>query len=306
MKRRDFVALSALPVLARGLGAGRAEAQSSAAPAGAGGGMFVCMHEATSAEHDFRTAMEGYARAGIRAVEVDLVKVREFVGSGSPEKARRLLSDLGLKPVSSSNQLFLEEPGERRAQAIEDLKWKVELDQAIGCDRIVTPSAASERHTADDYARVIDNLLEAAEIAKPHGVTLMLEHTRVSTLVGTLRTALGVVRKANHPNLRVMLDTFHFWSGMSKLEDLELLRDGELHHLHFEDVPAEPPVEVFEQRHRVFPGEGIAPLAQIVATLKRKGYKGPASLEMFDPAVRAMSPYDVAVKARKTIEPLIA
>src|SRR5882672_3524678 len=304
MKRREFVALSALPVLERALGAGRAEAQSSVAAAG--GGMFVCMHEATSADHDFRTAMEGYARAGVRAVEVDLVKVREFVGAGSPEKARRFLSDLGLKPVSSSNQLFLDEPGERRAQAIEDLKWKVELDQAIGCDRLVTPSAASERHTVADYPRVIDNLLEAAEIAKPHGVTLMLEHTRLSTLVSTLRTALGVVRKANHPNLRVMLDTFHFWSGMSKLEDLELLRDGELHHLHFEDVPAEPPVEVFEQRHRVFPGEGIAPLAQIVATLKRKGYKGPASLEMFDPAVRAMSPHDVAVKARKTIEPLIA
>jgi len=37
------------------------------------------MHEATSADHDFRTAMEGYARRGVRAVEVDLVKVREFV-----------------------------------------------------------------------------------------------------------------------------------------------------------------------------------------------------------------------------------
>jgi 2-keto-myo-inositol isomerase len=249
--------------------------------------------------------MEGYSRAGIRAVEVDLVKVREFVGSGSPETARRFLADLGLRPVSSSNQLFLDEPGERRAQAVEDLKWKVELDQAIGCDRLVIPSAASERHTVDDYARVIANLIEAAEIARPHGVTLMVEHTRASTLIGTLRTALRVVREANHPNLRAMLDTFHFWSGMSKLEDLELLRDGEVHHLHFEDVPAEPPVEVFEQRHRVFPGQGIAPLREIVATLKRKGYRGPASLEMFDPAVRAMSPYDVAMRARAAIEPYL-
>src|SRR5262245_12300145 len=48
MKRRDFVALSASPLLLRGLSGGRAEAQST-------GGMFVCMHEATSADHDFRT-----------------------------------------------------------------------------------------------------------------------------------------------------------------------------------------------------------------------------------------------------------
>ncbi|HLF09758.1 MAG TPA: sugar phosphate isomerase/epimerase family protein [Gammaproteobacteria bacterium] len=301
MNRRDFVALTTVPLLAQAGIAPRAAAQARNS-----GGLFVCMHEATSADHDFRTAMEGYARAGIRAVEVDLIKVRELVGQGSPDVARRLLADLGLEPVSSSNQLFLDEPGPRRAQAVEDLKWKVELDEAIGCDRLVIPSAASERHTQDDYTRVIDNFREAAEIARPHNVTLMVEHTRASTLIGTLRTAVDVVRKVDHPNLRVMLDTFHFWSGMSKLEDLELLRDGELHHLHFEDVPAEPPVEVFEQRHRVFPGEGIAPLRQIVEVLKRKGYSGPASLEMFDPAIRAMSPYDVAMKARATIEPLLA
>jgi sugar phosphate isomerase/epimerase len=300
MKRRDFVALAAVPALAQAGFASRAAAQAAGS-----GDWFVCMHEATSAEHDFRTAMEGYARAGIRAVEVDLVKVREFVGAGSQQSARRLLEELDLKPVSSSNQLFLDEPGPRRMQAVEDLKWKVELDAAIGCDRLVIPSAASERHTEDDYAEVVDNLREAAEIARPHGVTLMVEHTRASTLIGNLRTALKVVRAVDHPNLRVMLDTFHFWSGTSKLEDLELLRQGELHHLHFEDVPAEPPVEVFEQRHRVFPGEGIAPLRSIVEVLKRKGYTGPASLEMFDPAVRALSPYDAALKARATIEPLI-
>jgi len=301
MNRRDFLASAAVPLLAQSALATRAAAQAPRSQ-----GFVVCMHEASSAGHDFRTAMEGYSRAGIGAVEVDLVKVREYVGQGSPDTARRLLADLGLRPVSSSNQLFLDEPGPRREQAVEDLKWKVELDEAIGCDRLVIPSAASERHTRDDYARVIDNLREAAEIARPHNVTLMVEHTRASTLIGTLRTALYVVRAVDHPNLRVMLDTFHFWSGMSKLEDLELLRDGELHHLHFEDVPAEPPVEVFEQRHRVFPGEGIAPLSQIVAILKRKGYSGPASLELFDPAVQAANPYDVALKARATIEPLIA
>jgi len=40
--------------------------------------------------------------------------------------------------------------------------------------------------------------------------------------------------------------------------------------------------------------------------LKRKGYAGAASLEMFNPAIQAMDPYQVAMKARATIEPLIA
>ena len=54
------------------------------------------------------------------------------------------------------------------------------------------------------------------------------------------------------------------------------------------------------QPHRRFPGEGIAPLRRIVETL--------ASLEMFqtqDPALAAMDPYQMAMKARAAIEPLI-
>ena len=62
--------------------------------------MFVCMHQASSETFDFKTAMEGYAKAGIRAVEPNLLKVREFAEKESLATARRLLDDLGLTPVS--------------------------------------------------------------------------------------------------------------------------------------------------------------------------------------------------------------
>jgi 2-keto-myo-inositol isomerase len=270
------------------------------------GSLVVCMHEASSDRFDFRTAMEGYAKAGIRAVEPALVKVREFTQKESPAAAKRLLEDLGLKPVSSSNQIGLAEPGDARARALDDLKWKVELAQAIGCDRLVAPSVGTGPYTEDDYKRGADNLREAGEIARPFGVSVMLEFSRTSRFAGSLPTALKLVRDANHPNVRVMMDTYHFWGGISKFEDLELLRDGELHHLHFEDVPADPPREIQGQPNRVYPGEGIAPLRRIVDLLKRKQYAGACSLEMFNPAIQAMDPYQVAMKARATIEPIIA
>jgi sugar phosphate isomerase/epimerase len=299
VNRREFAAITAAGLVAGVARSAPAKAQET------GGGMFVCMHGATGSMHDFQTTMEGWARAGIRAVEPDLPNVRQFTQRESPQAARRMLDDLGLRAVSSSNALFLEETGPRRAQAMEDLRWKVELAEAIGADRLVAPSAASDSHTIDDYPEVIDNLREAADIAAPHGVTLMVEFTRLSTLISNLRTALMVVRAADHPNLKVMLDTFHFWSGMSKFEDLDRIADGELHHLHFEDVPDDPPLEVFGQPDRVFPGEGIAPLDRIVEVIRSKGYAGPASLEMFSPQVRAMDPYDQAMRARQTIEPYI-
>jgi len=105
-----------------------------------------------------------------------------------------------------------------------------------------------------------------------------------------------------------MMDTYHFWGGISKFEDLELLRDGELHHLHFEDVPAEPIRELQGQPDRRFQGEGIVPLRRIVEVLKRRKYIGPASLELFQaaaPALQDVNSYQMAVKAKAAIEPLI-
>ena len=294
LDRRDFLTLAtataAVPLIA----------------GAAGPKMFVSIHETSSDGFDFRTAMEGYSKAGIKAVEPTLPKVQEFAMKESPAKARQLLDDLGLKAVSSSNQLGLMEPGPGRAKALEDLKWKVELAKTIGADRMVTPSAGQGPYTEDDYKKGVDNMREAAEIAKPFGIILMLEFARTSRFAASLSTALKLVREVNHPNYRVMIDTFHLWGGVSKFEDLDLLHDGELGHLHFEDVPAEPIRELLGQPNRVFPGQGIAPLKRIVQVLKKKGYAGPASIEMFNPMYQKMDPAEFAKMARAAIEPIIA
>ncbi|MDR0781668.1 MAG: sugar phosphate isomerase/epimerase [Pseudomonadales bacterium] len=288
------------------LAAGAASIGSmSAARAADTSGLIVCMHGVTSSEFDFRTAMEGWARAGIKAVEPDLPKAREWEMANGKGSARKLLDDLGLKAYSSTNQLSLEESSPQRAKALEDLKWKVELAQALGADRIVAPSAANQAHKLADYDQVYENLHEAAEIAKPHGVALMLEFTRASRLVGNVRTSLNVVRTVNHPNLKFMIDIYHFWAGTSKFEDLDLINPGEVHHVHFEDTPAMPPIEVVEQKDRAYPGEGVAPLQRILDKLVEKGYNRALSLELFDMEVRRTDPFVVASKGLATITPYI-
>jgi len=117
---------------------------------------------------------------------------------------------------------------------------------------------------------------------------------------------LRLVREANHPNVRLMIDTFHFWAGPSKFEELEQLRDGEVVHVHLEDVPGEPVHELLEQRDRVFPGEGVAPLRRILDLLKRKKYAGALSVEMMDPMIQSMDPYQLGLKVRATVERLLS
>src|SRR5439155_1344778 len=154
--------------------------------------------------------------------------------------AKRLLSDLGLKAVSSGGVRGLAEPSPARGKALEELKSRVEMIAALGVDRMVCPCAASERFTLDDYKRAEDNLREAGDIVKPFGVIAMLEFMRGSSFVGTLPTSLNLTRAAAHPNVRSMFDFYHFWAGLSKFDDLDLIRQGEIPHVHFQDVPKIP------------------------------------------------------------------
>ena len=292
MNRREFLAATAAAPLV----------VQPARPAG----LFPCVHEVSSNAFDFKTAMEGYSKGGIRAVEVVLAKAREFADKESPATARRLLDDLGLQAVSTSNHTGAVEPNPNRAKNLDDLKAKCELAQVLGGDRIVLVPAMTTKPTDDDYKRGLDNLREAADISGRFNVTLMFEFSRFFTYANTLSTGISIVRAANHPHVRLMMDTYHFWIGPSKMEDLEQLRDGEIAHVHFEDTPREPVRELLEQRHRVLPGEGIAPLERIVETLKRKKYAGPLSVELFDPSFQSMEPSQLATKVRAAIEPLLA
>jgi 2-keto-myo-inositol isomerase len=300
INRRDFMALSA------GVSAIAAGA-SSIRPAKAAdtSGLIVCMHGITSSEFDFRTCMEGWAKAGIKAVEADLTKARDHEMTNGKGSARKLLDSLGLTAYSSTNQLMLEESGDPRKAAIEDLKWKVAMAESLGATRLVIPSAANQPHTLADYEQVYANLHEAGEIAKPHNVALMVEFTRNSKLINNVRTSLDVVRSVNHPNIKFMLDLYHFWAGPSKFEDLDLINPGEIHHVHFADTPRQPPVEVAEQKDRAFPGEGIAPLQKILNKLVTLGYNRALSLELFDMTVRRTDPAVTAAKALQTITPFI-
>ncbi len=113
--RREFLALSAgVSAMLAAVGSGNVSAASSP-------GMYVCMHGATSSGFDFRAAMEGWSRAGITAAEPDLPIARTFEDANGPGSARRLMDDLGIRALSSTNQLYLEESGPQRARHLKTL-----------------------------------------------------------------------------------------------------------------------------------------------------------------------------------------
>ena len=66
------------------------------------------------------------------------------------------------------------------------------------------------------------------------------------------------------------------------------------------DIPADIPRLKQQDKDRVFPGEGAAPLKELAETLQSKGGQIILSLELFNPTYYAMDPqYVIATGLEK-------
>ena len=268
----------------------------------ASGKMTLAIHQNTSAGAGYRKSLEGWSRAGIKYVELTNTLLDEFLKTDSLAAARRVLADLGLTPVSCACGVQgLWEPNPNHAAALESLKKRCEMFAALGLNRIYAPTATTQKFTQDDYKAGADNMREVAEIAKQFQMTAMAESVRTSTFVSTLTTLLKMTRAAGHPNIAPLLDCYHFWSGLNKLEDLDLIRPREIGHVHFQDVP-DMPRELLDNATRLIPGDGISPLTVILGKLASKGYAGPLSVELFLPKFQQGDPFEVARDIRQKAE----
>jgi len=264
----------------------------------ASGKMTLCLHQNTSAAAGYRQSLEGWSRAGIKNVELTGQVLDGFLKTDTIEAARRVVTDLGLTPVSCAAGLAdFWNPNPGRAAALDAWKKRCEQFASFGLARIYNPTGTTLKITPDDYKRGAECMREAGEIAKQFRMTAMIEFVRTSPYISTLSTLLKLTREAAHPNVRPMLDCYHFWSGLSKFEDLDLLQYGELGHVHFQDVP-DMPRELLDNTTRLIPGDGVTPLTRILKKLAEKGYAGALSVELFLPEFQQGDPYEVARRIR--------
>lgn len=260
----------------------------------ASGKMTLALHQNTSARAGFRPSLEGWAKAGIVQVEITNNLLDDFLKTESLAAARRVFGDLGQKPVSGACGVAgLIEPNPTRAASLDRFKQRCEMWATLGLTHIYSTTASTIKPTADDYKAAADNVREIGEVARQFQLTAMFEFIRTSTFASTLTTLLFITRAAGQPNVGPLLDCYHFWSGLNKLEDLDGLRPGEIKHVHFQDVP-DMPREMLDATTRLIPGDGVTPLTAILRKLADKGYAGPLSVELFLPKFQDGDPFEVA------------
>lgn len=268
--------------------------------AGAAGPMSLALHQQTSSRAGFRASLEGWAKAGITQAEITGNLLDQFLKTESVAAAKRLVGDLGMKIVcGASGVAGVVEPNPDRATSLEIFRRRCDTWAELGIPIIYATTQTSIKPTPEDYASAPDRVREVGAIAQQFQLTALFEFQRVSTFAATLPTMLAITRASGQPNVGPLLDCYHFWSGYNKLEDLDLLRPGEIRHVHFNDVQ-DIQRELLDMTTRVAPGDGVTPLVAILRKLSEKDYSGALSIELLAPQYSAGDPFEVArdVKAK--------
>lgn len=107
---------------------------------------------------------------------------------------------------------------------------------------------------------------------------------------------------ANLPGVDLVLDSCHWHaSGAGSLDAFPIER---LAMVHLNDAPAKAPREI-EDADRLLPGRGVIRLIELVGTLREAGYRGPWSLETFNPDYWSAPPEEIAAEGRAAMARLL-
>jgi len=225
------------------------------------------------------------ARAGFQAIEPWLGEIQEHARSGSLDDLRKLIADLGLTVESAIGFAeWIVDDDARRARGLETMRRDMELVARIGGARIAAPPVGATDQPDLSLLRAAERYRAILEIGDQTGVVPQVEVWGFSRLLHRLGQAAYVAIESGHPKACILADVYHLYKGGGPdPSGLRLLSGSSMHVMHVNDYPASPPREQIEDKHRVYPGDGVAPLGRILRDLRDIGFRGALSVELFNP-----------------------
>ena len=173
-----------------------------------------------------------------------------------------------------------------------------EISRDLGCEIVVTVPALGPVGLRGASRR----FRQVCQVAAEYGVRIALEFPGIASEVKNLRSARDLVSAAACPNGGLVIDTFHFFLGGSKVADFERMAPGEVFLVHVSDA-MNLPLEKLRIPHdnRTFPGDGIIDFAPVFEQLDRLRYDGAISLEIWNRELHQSNPAEVVKKGFESL-----
>ncbi len=244
------------------------------------------------------------AAAGFDGIEVF---EQDFIAdAGTPTEVGAMIRDHGLaitlfQPFRDFEGLT----GALRARALDRAERKFDLMGELGVDLILICSSV---HPASlgGVDRAAADFHELGERAARRGLRVGYEALAWGRHINDHRDAWEVVRRADHPAVGLILDSFHTEARQVPLDSVRAIPGDRIFFVQLADAPAIPMDLLYWSRHfRCMPGEGDLNVTAFTAAVLATGYAGPLSLEIFNDQFRGGNAQLLAQDGHRSIVNLL-
>jgi 4-hydroxyphenylpyruvate dioxygenase len=241
----------------------------------------------------------------ISAANFDAVEIFEndlLAFDGRPRDVAALCKDLGLSICAFQPFRDFEGMGEpQRARNFVRAERKFDLMQELGTDLLLICSNVSPA-SLGGIDRAADDFRELGERAKARGLRVGYEALAWGRHVSDYRDAWEIVRRADHPSIGIILDSFHILAPRFPLSAIRSIPGDRIFLVQLADAPKlELDVLSWSRHHRSFPGQGDLPIGEFMDALATTGYAGALSLEIFNDEFRAGLASSVAIDGYRSL-----
>ncbi len=230
------------------------------------------------------------ARAGYDGFEPWMAEIQAYLETGkSLASLKKLASDAGLEFFDCIGfPTWMAQDAEKSKTGFIQMEKEMGILAELGCPRVAAPAIGTEApvdllQAGEKYKRLLD-------LGRKTGVMPQLEFWGAYPSFHHLGQAMMVAAAADDKDAKILADVYHLFRGGSGFEGMKMLDGHSIDIFHINDFPADIPRLEQQDKDRVFPGDGAAPLKELAETLQSKGGQIILSLELFNPTYYAMDP----------------
>ncbi len=228
--------------------------------------------------------LEAAAKAGFDGIEIWINTLEAFKAKGGNLKdVKQKAKDLNvvIEDAIGFAAWIVDDPNQR-AKALEQAKREMAMLAEIGCKRLAAPPVGATNKAGLDLKNAAARYRELLNLGDEMGVLPQLEMWGPSANLHLFGEVLYVAAESGHPKACILPDIYHLYKGGSDTNALRMINGSAIQMIHMNDYPANPPRETINDSYRVLPGDGIAPMNQILQILNEKNSPIALSLEIFN------------------------
>ncbi len=253
--------------------------------------MKIGFNEGTAMKNsNLKIDLELTEKYGYDYIEIRLDMLKEYLETHTLEDLKQFFKTSHLKPYalnSIEDITFCNE--EELQQKKDELEWACKIAKKIQNPYIVIVPTMDEKvkdyleeEAEEDSIRVLN---EFADISEKYNVNLAFEPIGFDyCAVRSIKQCWNILKKVNRPSVGMVVDAFnlYLYNGLKDLQDLEEVDTDKIFIFHIDDSE-DGDIRKLDQCHRMWPGDGVIPLDDLLQILYKKGFDKIASLELFRP-----------------------